>query len=227
MPAALLGRKIGMTRIFDASGKNLPVTVIQAGPCYVSQIKTAQADGYDAVQLAFEDVKPRNSTIPLIGHDAKAGLSPKWRRREIRVTPEEAGQIQLGQALTVEVFDGVKFVDVVGTSKGKGFAGVMKRWGFKGQPASHGCERKHRSPGTIASRATNRGFSGRPKRGMHMGGHMGDRRVTVRSLELVACDKDRNLILVKGAIPGAKQGLVMVRAAKRLYKRKAKLAKAS
>jgi large subunit ribosomal protein L3 len=225
MAAGLLGRKIGMTRLFDASGKNLPVTVIEAGPCFVSQIKTVETDGYHAVQLAYGDKKPRNSTLPLIGHDAKAGLSAKWRHKEVPIEAGDAGKLELGQELTVAVFDGVKFVDITGVSKGKGFQGVMKRWNFKGQPASHGCERKHRSPGSIASRATNRGFSGRPKKGVRMAGHMGDRPTTLRSIEVVGFDKERHLLIVKGPIPGGKRSLVMIRAAKRLYKRKARVAK--
>src|SRR5690606_7810850 len=124
MPAAILGRKVGMTRLYDEQGNNVPVTVIQAGPCYVSQIKTAQADGYEAVQIAFEDLKARNSTFPLIGHDAKAGLPPKRFHREVRLGDGEAGSYQPGQAVTVEAFGEVKFVDVVGTSKGKGYAGT-------------------------------------------------------------------------------------------------------
>lgn len=227
MPAALIGRKIGMTRLFDEAGRNVPVTVIQAGPCYVSQVKTAQKDGYDALQLAFEDVKARNSTQPVIGHDAKAGLTPKRQHREVRCTADEAAAVQPGQELNVSVFEAVKFVDVVGTSKGKGFAGSMKRHGFKGQPASHGCERKHRSPGSQSGLATNRGFSGRPKKGKRMQGHMGHARVTIRSLDVIGVDKDKSLLLVKGPVPGANNGLLLIREARRLYKTKAKLAKAS
>src|SRR5690242_8004437 len=147
MPAALLGRKLGMTRYFDASGKNVPVTVIQAGPCFVSQVKTDATDGYNAIQLAFEAIKPRNSTIPVIGHDGKAGLEPHRFHREVRVPADAAAAATAGQKMTVEVFDAIKFVDVTGTSKGKGFAGVMKRHNFKGMFASHGTERKHRSGG--------------------------------------------------------------------------------
>ncbi|MEX0776227.1 MAG: 50S ribosomal protein L3 [Phycisphaeraceae bacterium] len=227
MTAALLGRKIGMTRIFTAGGKNVPVTIIQAGPCFVSQVKTVASDGYDALQLAFEDLKPRNSTRQEIGHDAKGGMAPKRFHREVRIDGDQAGSSQLGQELTVEVFEGVKFVDIVGTSKGKGFAGGMKRHNFKGLCASHGTERKHRSPGSISGRATNRGFSGRPKKGLRMAGHMGADRVTVRSVEIVGKDKDKNLLLVKGPVPGAAQGLLMIQEAKRLYKSKAAAAKAS
>ena len=227
MPAALLGRKVGMTRIFTAEGKNVPVTVIQAGPCFVSQIKTAATDGYDALQLSYDEVKPRNSTYPMIGHDAKAGVSPQRFHREIRVSGEEVAAAKAGQQMTVEVFEKVKYVDIVGTSKGKGFQGVMKRWNFKGMVASHGTERKHRSAGSISGRASNRGFSGRPKKGLHMPGHMGVDQVTVRSVEVLGHDKEKNLLLVKGPVPGPNQGFVFIREAKRLYKSKARLAKAS
>ncbi len=226
MPAMLLGRKIGMTRLFDESGRNVPVTVIQAGPCFVSQIKTTQTDGYDAVQLAFEDLKPRNSTVPVIGHDAKAGLGPKRLHREYRATGDEVAALEPGQRLTINVFDAIRFVDVIGTSKGKGFAGVMKRWGFKGFPASHGTERKHRAPGSIGGRAANLG-TGKPKKGIRMGGHMGHRRVTVRSLQVIARDPQNNLMMVKGPVPGANNSIVLILEATRLYKRKARLAKAS
>jgi large subunit ribosomal protein L3 len=225
MPAAILGRKIGMTRLYDDGGMNIPVTVIQVGPCIVSQLKTAQADGYEAVQIAFEDVKGRNSTFPLIGHDAKAGATPKRFHREFRLNDGEAASYELGQALTVEVFGEVKYVDVIGTSKGKGTAGVMKRYGFKGQLATHGVERKHRSPGAVSGRSSNLG-TGKPKKGIRMGGRMGNERVTVRSLPIVGVDKEKNLLLVKGPVPGAKRGLLMIREAVRLYKGKAKHAKA-
>lgn len=219
MPAALLGRKIGMSRLYDRDGKNVPVTVIRAGPCYVAQVKTTQTDGYDAVQLAFEPVQPRHSTMPVIGHDAKADLSAHRCHREVRLSDEEVASLELGHEWTVQQFDDVTYVDVVGTSKGKGYAGVMKRWGFKGQPASHGTERKHRSPGSIGGRAANLG-TGRPKKGIRMAGHLGDSRVTVRSLEIIARDKEQNLMMVKGPVPGARNNLLLIRAAKRLYKNK-------
>lgn len=227
MPKALLGRKVGMTRLFTEAGLNVPVTVIQAGPCYVSQIKTQQSDGYDAMQMAFEDVKPRNSTMPVIAHDAKAGVSPKRFHREVRLSSQELAGLSPGQELTVEVFEGVKFVDVIGTSKGKGFQGTMRRWGFKGMCNTHGTERKHRSPGTISGHASNRGYSGRPKKGLHMAGHWGVERVTLRSVEVVGRDKENNILLVKGPVPGANQGLLLIREAKRLYKGKARIAKGS
>ncbi|MCX5659102.1 MAG: 50S ribosomal protein L3 [Planctomycetota bacterium] len=227
MPATLIGRKIGMTRLYDAAGKNVPVTIIELGPCHVSQVKTTETDGYNAVQLSFDEIKARNSTRQLIGHDGKAGLTPRRSHREVRATPEEVAAVKLGQEVKLDIFDAIKFVDVIGQSKGKGFAGVMKRYHFGGLCASHGTERKHRSGGSIASHATNRGYSGRPKKGKKMHGHMGDERVTMRSLAIVARDKERNLLMVKGAVPGANQGLVIIREAVRLYKGKAELAKAS
>ncbi len=226
MPAAILGRKIGMTRLYDESGKDVPVTVIAAGPCYVTQIKTQETDGYDAVQLGFEDIKPRNSTVPVIAHDAKSGLAPKRAHREFRVSAQEAGALELGQVVTVEAFDEVKYVDVTSTSKGKGYAGTMKRWGFKGQLATHGVERKHRSPGSVGGRSSNLG-TGKPKKGIKMSGQLGNVRVTVRSLPVIGRDKDKNLIYVKGPIPGANRSLVAVGEAKRLNKSKALSLKAS
>ena len=227
MAPALLGRKLGMTRLFNQAGQDVPVTVIEAGPCFVSQVKTTASDGYNAIQLAFGAVKPRNSTLPLIGHDLKAGVEPQRFHREVRLADGEVEAFQAGQELLVDVFEKVKFVDIVGTSKGKGFQGVMKRHNFHGMPNTHGTERKHRSPGSISAHATNRGFSGRPKKGKRMAGHMGSARITVRSVEVVATDKQRNLLLVKGPVPGAEQGLLLIREAVRLYKRKANIAKAS
>jgi large subunit ribosomal protein L3 len=227
MPAALLGRKIGMTRYFTEEGKNLPVTVIQAGPCAVTQVKTSETDGYAAVQLAFEDIKPRRSTMPVMGHDAKAGVAPKRFHREIRVEDDrEAGGFELGQSVDVTAFEGVKYVDVTGTSKGKGFQGPMKRHNFAGLEASHGVERKHRSAGSIASHATNRGTGPKVKKGKLMAGHMGDERVTARSLDVVAIDPEKNLILVKGPVPGPNDGFLFIRESKRLNRRKQRLVKA-
>lgn len=225
MPKAILGKKIGMTRLYDDDGNNVPVTVIEAGPCFVSQVKTRETDGYDAIQMAFEDVKARNSTFQMIGHDAKAGLAPKRFHREVRLDEAEVAEYEAGQEVKVEVFESVVFIDVTGVSKGKGFQGPMKRHGFAGQEASHGVERKHRSPGSIGGRSSNLG-TGKPKKGIRMGGHMGAENVTVRSLKVVGVDKDKNLLLVKGPVPGPKQGLIFIREAKRLYKGKAKLAAA-
>ena len=225
MPAAIIGKKIGMTRLYTEDGTNVPVTIIEAGPCFVSQVKTEEVDGYNAVQIAFEDVKARNSTMPMIGHDGKAGLAPKRQHREIRLTADEVAEVKAGQEVNVEAFEGTLFVDVTGTSKGKGHAGFMKKWGFKGQLASHGVERKHRSPGSISGRSGYLG-GGRPKKGRKMAGQMGAKRITTRSLEIVDRDKEKNLLVVKGAVPGPNNGIVFIKEAKRLYKSKAAKAKA-
>ncbi|MCA9282541.1 MAG: 50S ribosomal protein L3 [Phycisphaeraceae bacterium] len=220
MALKLLGTKLGMTRVFTDEGVSTPVTVIEVGPCVVTQIKTVAKDGYSAVQIGFDDVKPRRSTMPMIGHDGKAGTGPKRHHVEFRVDEKEAGEFELGQSLTVESFAKHAFVDVSGTSKGKGFQGTMKRHNFKGQPASHGVERKHRSPGSIGGHATNRGTGPKPKKGKRMAGHMGDERVTVRSLGVLRVDAERNLLLVKGSVPGANKSLVEIRTPTRLYKSK-------
>ncbi len=222
MPAALLGRKVGMTRFFMEDGTNVPVTVIEAGPCHVTQVKTTETDGYSAIQIAMEDVKPRRSTMPLIGHDAKAGVAPKRLHREVRMDSDaEAGEYELGQELTVAALEGMKFVDVVGTSKGKGFQGPMKLHNFAGLEASHGVERKHRSAGSIASFATDRGHGAKLKKGKKMAARMGGERVTVRSLDVIKVDPENNLLLVKGPVPGPNTGILYIRAPRRLYKSKA------
>ena len=215
MVAALLGRKIGMTRVYTEEGTVVPVTVIQAGPCSVLQVKRTDEtpDGYHAVQLGFEDIKAHRSSLPMIGHAAKAGTGPKRFIREIRF--QESPSVSAGDVWTVEVFAeaGVRFVDVVGTTKGCGFTGVMKRYGFGGQPASHGTERKHRSPGSIGGHA-NLGTGRNIKKGKRMAGHMGHVRRTVKNQQLVRVDTDNNLLLVRGSIPGPNGGLVIVRQAK-------------
>jgi large subunit ribosomal protein L3 len=167
-------------------------------------------------------MKPRNSTIPLIAHDAKAGTTPKREHREFRVTAEEAAKFQVGQTLTVKDFDGQPYVDVVGVSKGKGFAGTMKRHHFKGMPATHGTERKHRSPGSIGGHASNRGFGGGLRKGKRMAGQMGNEQITTRSLDVVRIDAENGLMLVKGPVPGANRGVVLVRNAVRLNRSKTK-----
>lgn len=239
MAASLIGRKVGMTRVYttktiqDENGKDIevtydaPVTVVAAGPCFVSQLKTPDNDGYAAVQVGFEDIKPRRSTMPEIGHDHKAGLAPKRVHREFRVDAGELSNFTLGQELNVSVFEAVKYVDVIGTSKGKGFQGAMKRHRFKGMFASHGCERKHRSQGSISGYGNERGGTGGPKKGKPMPGHMGDVQVTVRSMDVVGIDKEKNLLLLKGSVPGGKNGLVLIRPATRLYKSKARKAAAA
>ena len=213
MLPALLGKKIGMTQVYDENGDLHPVTVVKAGPCCVLQIKTTERDGYEAVQIGFEDVKPHRASKPQIGHAARAGTRPKKFVREVRLG-EPAEDIQPGQTMTVEVFEGVGYVDVIGTTKGKGFAGVMKRHGFKGQPASHGVERKHRSPGSIGAHASNAGWGGDIKKGKRMAGHMGAVRCTSRNHRLVGIDKENNLLLIKGSVPGANGGYLLIRKSK-------------
>ena len=199
-----------MTRIYDETGKIVPVTVVQAGPCYVTQVKSVETDQYNAVQRGFQKIKPKHSTQALMGHVAKAGLTePLKHFREIKL--KEATDRKPGDVVNVSAFDGVQYVDVVGTSKGKGTAGVMKRHHFGGQPASHGTERKHRSPGSLASRATWRGQSGKPKKGVRMAGHMGMDRVTTRNHPLVKVDAENNVLLIKGPLPGPNGSLLFVR----------------
>lgn len=214
MVAALLGKKVGMTRVYTEAGEVVPVTVIQAGPCSVLATKSTDGqDGYDAVQLGFEDVKPHRSTLPMIGHAAKAGTGPKRFIREVRL--KDAPQANPGDVWTVELFESaqVRYVDVIGTTKGRGYAGVMRRHHFGGQPGSHGTERKHRSPGGIGGMAQ-RGRGRCIKKGKRMAGHLGDARRTSRNQELVSVDKENNLLLVKGSIPGPNGGYVVVRQAK-------------
>ena len=227
MGTMLLGRKIGMTRFFNEEAKSVPVSVIKIGPCVVTQLRTMDKDGYTAVQIGFEDLAARNSTMPQIGHDAKAGTSPKRVHREFRVSEKELANYEIGQELGVEVFDGACFVDAVGTSKGKGFQGPMKRHHFGGFEASHGVERKHRSGGSIGGGATNRGTGPKPKRGKRMAGHMGDERVTVRSLDIVKIDAANGLILVKGPVPGHNNAVIELRTPSRLYTPKARKQKAA
>ena len=210
MVAALLGKKVGMTQVYDEAGRAVPVTVIQAGPCAVLQVKTTDVDGYEAVQLGYGDVKPHRSTLPQIGHAAKAGSGPKRFIREVRFL-ECPADAQVGDTWTVDVFDEVQFVDVAGTTKGRGFAGGMKRHGFGGQPASHGTERKHRAPGSISSHGTDLGHGGNIKKGKRMAGHMGNVQRTSRNHELVGVDKVRSLLLVRGGIPGPNGADVIIK----------------
>jgi large subunit ribosomal protein L3 len=204
----LLGTKLGMTQVFDANGRVVPVTVVQAGPCTVAQVKTPERDGYSAVQLAYGEVRPRRVNKPLKGHFAKAGIES--RRHLVELRTADAGEYSTGQELFPgEVFSEGQRVDVIGVSKGKGFAGVVKRHGFSGLGASHGTERKHRSPGSVGACAT----PARVFKGMRMAGHMGHERVTVLNLEVAKIDADRHLVLVRGAVPGPKGGLVMIRSA--------------
>jgi large subunit ribosomal protein L3 len=200
----ILGEKLGMTQVFTEEGRALPVTVIKAGPCRVVQVKTPEKDGYGAVQISYGQVKRTGK--PLAGHYAKAGVEPARHLVELRT--DDASSYQAGQEIKADVFQPGQRVDVVGVSKGKGFAGPMKRHGFAGLKASHGTERKHRSPGSIGAAST----PSRVFKGIRMAGQMGNERVTVLNLEVVETDPERHLLLVKGAVPGPVGGLVMVRA---------------
>lgn len=206
MVSTILGRKIGMTQVWDEDDNVVPVTVIQAGPCTVSQVKTKATDGYDAIQIGFGDIKAKRVNKPMAGHFAKAGVEPMRYLREVRV--DNAEEYKPGDQVTVDIFNDVKAVDVIGTSKGKGFQGTIKRWNFHRGPMTHG-SRNQRRPGSIGQCA----YPARVRKGLHMAGHMGNERVTVKNLKLVRIDAEQNLILVKGAVPGAKNGLVQVRKA--------------
>ena len=203
----ILGTKLGMTQLWDENNKVVPVTVIQAGPCVVTQVRTPEQDGYNAVQLGFGAVKAKKVTKPEAGHFAKADVTPRKHLVELRTA--DASEFELGQELTAEVFADGEIVDVTGTSKGKGTAGVMKRHGFHGLRASHGVHRKHRSPGSIGGCAT----PGRVFMGLRMAGRMGNNKVTVQNLKIHAVDAERGLLLVRGAIPGNNGSLVVVRSA--------------
>ncbi|WP_435202635.1 50S ribosomal protein L3 [Janibacter sp. GS2] len=202
----VLGEKLGMTQVWDEDNRLVPVTVIQAGPNVVTQIRTPETDGYSAVQLAFGAIDPRKVNQPKSGHFAKAGATPRRHLVELRTT--DAADYTLGQEVTVELFETGQAIDVTGTTKGKGFAGVMKRHGFHGVSASHGAHRNHRKPGSIGGCAT----PGRVFKGMRMAGRMGGERQTTQNLTIHAVDADKGLLLVKGAVPGARGGIVLVRA---------------
>ena len=206
MVNTILGRKLGMTQVWGEDDNIVPVTVIQAGPCVVAQVKTSETDGYEAVQIGFGDIKEHRVNKPMKGHFAKAGIAPMRYLREVRV--EDASQHSCGEVITVESFADTAKVDVTGVSKGKGFAGVIKRHHFAGGPGGHGSH-FHRAPGSIGMCA----YPSRVLKGMRMAGHMGCDRVTVKNLAVVRVDTDQNLILVKGAVPGGKGALVQVRMA--------------
>ncbi|WP_187279447.1 50S ribosomal protein L3 [Quadrisphaera setariae] len=205
--AGLLGTKLGMTQVWDEAGRLVPVTVIQAGPCVVTQVRTPETDGYDAVQIAFGAIDPRKVNKPLSGHFEKAGTTPRRHVAELR-TPD-AGQYSAGQELTVELFSAGQRVDVGGTTRGKGFAGVMKRHGFAGVSASHGAHRNHRKPGSIGGCAT----PGRVFKGLRMAGRMGGERQTTQNLLVHAVDAERGYVLVKGAVPGPRGAVVVLKTA--------------
>jgi large subunit ribosomal protein L3 len=206
----VLGEKLGMTQVWDESGRLVPVTVVQAGPCVVTQVRTSDSDGYDAVQIAYGAIDPRKVNQPMAGHFAKAGVTP--RRHLVELRTADAGEYALGQEVTVEVFEAGQKVDVVGTTKGKGTAGVMKRHGFKGVSASHGSHRNHRKPGSIGGAST----PGRVFKGLKMAGRMGHVRKTTQNLTIHAVDADKGLLLIKGAVPGPKGGVVLVKTAAKL-----------
>ena len=203
----VLGEKLGMTQVWDTENLLVPVTVIKAGPCVVTQVRNAGTDGYDAVQIAFGAIDPRKVSKPRLGHFEKAGVTPRRHLAELRTS--DASSYELGQELTVETFESGQDVDVTGTSKGKGFAGVMKRHGFHGDSASHGSHKNHRKPGSIGACAT----PGRVFKGMKMAGRMGGVRQTTQNLKIYAVDADKGLLLIKGAIPGPRGGIVFVRTA--------------
>ncbi len=206
----VLGTKLGMSQVFDAEGRMVPVTVIEAGPCVVTAVRTPDANGYSAVQLGYGEIDPRRVNQPLAGHFAKAAVTPRRYLAELRT--DDATDYTLGQEVTAETFAAGDLVDVTGRSKGKGTAGVMKRHGFKGLSASHGTQRKHRSPGSIGGCAT----PGRVFKGVRMAGRMGNARTTTPNLTVHSVDAGRGLLLIRGAVPGPKGGLILVRSAIRV-----------
>src|SRR6516165_1313247 len=213
----VLGTKLGMTQVFAEDGKIVPVTVVAGGPCVVTAVRTPDTDGYAAVQLGYGEIDPRRVNKPEAGHFSRAGVTP--RRYLVELRTDNASDYTLGQEVTAEAFEAGELIDVTARSKGKGFAGVMKRHGFRGLGASHGTQRKHRSPGSIGGCAT----PGRVFKGLRMAGRMGNARTTVPRLTVYGVDAERGLLLIKGAVPGPKGGLVLVRsAAKPLTQREAK-----
>ncbi|WP_394615336.1 50S ribosomal protein L3 [Lentzea sp. JNUCC 0626] len=203
----ILGTKLGMTQVFDENNRVVPVTVVKAEPNVVTQVRTEEKDGYTAVQLAAGAIDPRKVNKPVAGHFAKAGVTPRRHLVELRTV--DASEYTVGQEITAEVFEAGAVVDITGTSKGKGTAGVMKRHNFKGLGSSHGTQRKHRSPGSIGGCAT----PGRVFKGLRMAGRMGHVRVTTQNLKVHKIDAENGLLLIKGAVPGPKGGLVFVRTA--------------
>jgi large subunit ribosomal protein L3 len=201
----ILGQKLGMTQIWDDANRVVPVTVVKAGPCVVTQVRTPERDGYSAVQIAFGTIDPRKVNKPTAGHFGKAGVPA--RRHLVEIRTEDASEYTLGQELTVELFEVGQTVDVTGTSKGKGYAGVMKRHNFKGLGAGHGVHRVHRKPGSIGACAT----PGRVFKGQRMAGRMGGDRVTTANITIAGVDAENGLILLKGAIPGPDRGVILVR----------------
>ena len=203
----ILGKKLGMTQIFDEDNRVIPVTVVEAGPCVVTQIRTPETDGYSAIQIAYGDTDPRKANKPQAGHFKKAGVNP--RRHVVEIRMDDTSAYEVGQEFNATIFDGDTYVDVVGTTKGHGYAGAMKRHGFAGQGAAHGNQASHRRVGSIGACAT----PGRVFKGTRMAGRMGSNRVTTQNLKIQRIDGDNNLILIKGAIPGAKGSVVTVKTA--------------
>jgi len=206
MKATLLGRKLGMTQVWSEDDELVPVTVIEAGPCVVSQLKTVKRDGYSAAQIGFGEIKPKKLNRPKAGHFEKAGVEPKAHLLEVRL--EDGDSVKVGDQWTVDVFEGTSRVHVSGVSKGKGFAGVIKRHNFSGGPGGHGSH-FHRAPGSVGQAST----PSRIFKGQRMAGQMGNKTATVRNLEVVKVDPEQNLLLVKGAVPGAKGALLTIRSA--------------
>ncbi|PFG27240.1 50S ribosomal protein L3 [Corynebacterium renale] len=203
----ILGTKLGMTQVFDEENRVVPVTVVEAGPCVVTQIRTPEKDGYSAIQIAYGEIDPRKVNKPETGHFKKAGVTPRRHVAEIRM--DDTSAYEVGQDITVELFQDVELVDVTGTTKGKGFAGGMKRHGFAGQGAAHGNQAAHRRVGGIGAAAT----PGRIFKGKRMAGRMGQDRVTTQNLKIQKIDAESNLLLIKGAIPGNRGGIVTVKTA--------------
>jgi large subunit ribosomal protein L3 len=201
----LLGEKLGMTQVWDENNRVVPVTVVKAGPCVVTQVKNPEQDGYSSVQIAFGAIDPRKVNKPASGHFAKAGVTP--RRHLVELRTDDASDYSVGQELAVDTFEAGQTIDVVGTTKGKGYAGVMKRHGFHGVSSSHGSHKNHRKPGSIGGCAT----PGRVFKGMRMAGRMGSNKQTTQNLTIHAVDAENGIILIKGAVPGPKGGLVLVR----------------
>ena len=203
----ILGKKLGMTQVFDDENRVVPVTVVEAGPCVVTQIRTPETDGYSAIQIAFGEIDPRKANKPESGHFKKAGVTPRRHVAEIRM--DDTSTYEVGQEVKVDIFEGITFVDVTGQTKGHGYAGAMKRHGFQGQGAAHGNQAAHRRVGGIGACAT----PGRVFKGKRMAGRMGQDRVTTQNLKIQKVDVESNLLLIKGAIPGARGGLVTVKTA--------------
>ncbi len=206
MRNTILGRKLGMTQVWSEDDRLIPVTVVEAGPCVVSQVKTVENDGYSAAQIAFGELKPKQTNKPTAGHFAKSGIAPRKHVIEVRLA--ESDEVNEGDEFTVEMFEAGGSVNVTGTSKGKGFAGTIKRHNFSGGPGGHGSH-FHRAPGSVGQCAT----PARVFKGKKMAGHMGDETVTVKNLKIVKVDVEQNLLLVKGAVPGGKGALLKIRTA--------------